>query len=334
MRRRDGFTLIELLVVIAIIAVLVGLLLPAVQRVREAANRMSCQNNLKQMGLAVHTYYDAHGFFPSNGGTANGLSGFSTGTPAAPNGSPWQGSGVLFQILPFLEQNNVYESKNTTLLQATPIKTYFCPSRRGPTTRLGSANQTLALNDYAMPMWGPGGTAGGGGGSGCWGWWSESTSQVVGGDTTNYALYHSCIFVRGGLGGVTFPSSKIPDVSDGLSNTLMISEKYIDKSRYAPPRTDLDPPEAGASPNSGFTDNGYWGGYSWSTLRCSRNGPYRDSYPPVQAGWQMFGSAHPSGINAVFGDGAVRPISYSIPNAVFQLLCRKDDGLVVDPTGF
>jgi prepilin-type processing-associated H-X9-DG protein len=156
----------------------------------------------------------------------------------------------------------------------------------------------------------------------------------VAGDTTNYALYHSCILVRGGLAGVTFPTSRIADVTDGLSNTLLIAEKYIDTSRYTPPRTDLDPAEAGASPNSGFTDNGYWGGYSWSTLRCSQGGPLKDSYSPAQAGWQMFGAAHPNGINAVFGDGSVKPISFGIPNAIFQLLCRKDDGLVIDLSGF
>jgi prepilin-type processing-associated H-X9-DG protein len=124
------------------------------------------------------------------------------------------------------------------------------------------------------------------------------------------------------------------EVTDGMSNTLMMAEKYIDTSRYEPPQTNLDPPEAGASPNSGFTDAGYWGGYTWGTLRCSRGGPLRDSYPPAQAGWQVFGSSHPSGINAVFADGSVRGIGFTVPNPIFQLLCRKDDGLVVDLAGF
>lgn len=333
--RRTGFTLIELLVVIAIIGVLIGLLLPAVQKVREAANKANCTNNLKQIGLAVHTFYDTFNYFPTNGGTTNSLLGMNTGSPAAPNGTPWQGAGVLFQILPYLEQGNVYKSGNTTVLQATPVKAYFCPSRRPPTTRLGGGNQVLALNDYAMPMWGPGGAnAGGGGGSGCWGWWNENTPQVVAGDTSNHELYRACIFVRGGLRTVTYPPGTMTDVMDGLSNTLMVSEKYIDKSRYAPPRTTDDPAEAGASPNSGFTDAGYWGGHTWGTLRCSRNGPFQDSWPPRQAGWQMFGSAHTGGINAVFGDGGVRSISFSIPNAIFQALCRKADGVNVDPTGF
>jgi prepilin-type processing-associated H-X9-DG protein len=180
-------------------------------------------------------------------------------------------------------------------------------------------------------MWGPGGNAaGGGGGSGCWGWWNDTNAT----DLENHEVYRACIFVRGGIGTAVFAPSRMVEITDGSSNTIMVAEKYIDSSRYTPPQTNLDPPDAGATPNSGFTDAGYWGGYTWGTLRCSRGGPHRDSYPPIQAGWQMFGSAHPNGINAVFGDGSVRSISYGVPNAVFQLLCRKSDGLIVNLEGF
>lgn len=322
-QQRNAFTLIELLVVIAIVGILTALLLPAVQAAREAARRSECQNNLRQIGIAIHLHSDAHKHLPSSGN--NGAITHDSGRPTTAKSPVFQQAGTLFQILPYLEQENGFNS-SPDVAQGLAIPQYYCPTRRSPWTRLDQNGRPLGLNDYAMPVWkdstqGPGK---GGNSPGCWNFWHDAQ-----GDPNNYPFYRNTLFVRGGIAGARFGPGTFADATDGTSNVIMLAEKFVDPTRYTPGDVNSDPGQAPWG-SLAFTDAGYFQGWSWSTLRCSLFGPVRDQPLGPIAYWQMFGASHPTGMSAVFADGSVRTLNYRLINPVFQLLCRKNDGAIVD----
>lgn len=329
-RRCCGFTVVELIVVIAIIALLAALLLPAIQAAREAARRTHCQNNLRQMALAVLNHHDALRALPTSGNNAIDSQGHAVITrsgarPTSSQGRPFQQAGTLLQILPYLEQAVAHAADNHTVCSLM-VPEYYCPTRRRSMTRAGLDGNLVGLNDYAMPLWkDPTVGAGKGGNSGgCWNMWGDGA-----GDNLNHPFYHNTAFSRGGKANVAFPASKLAQLTDGTSNVVFFAEKFVDPARYEPGRFDEETPLAPWG-NIAFTDMGYYQGWNWSTMRCSMYGPIRDEPLGTIAYWQMFGSAHVEGLNAAFADGSVRDIGYEIANAVFQLLCRRDDGMLVD----
>ncbi|MGL4550421.1 MAG: DUF1559 domain-containing protein [Gemmataceae bacterium] len=201
---RSGFTLIELLVVIAIIAILIGLLLPAVQKVREAAARMQCSNNLKQMGIACHSYHDTEGTFP-HGGTV----------PWA-NGDYNQASWA-YQILPYIEQSNIHRLNNLGSAQTKYVKIYQCPSRRQAAVQGGRYLMDYASATPGEPVtpvnaWSPDRY-----------WWD---GNIWGAPAT--ANYRGVIVRK----GTSSSRTTMVTITDGTSNTLLIAEKQLNMLNY------------------------------------------------------------------------------------------------------
>jgi len=326
MRIRAAFTLIELLVVIAIIAVLVGLLLPAVQKVREAASRISCANNLKQLALAAHNYHDAFQSFPP--GVYQLL---------IPTGHPkYQPVTLYVYLLPYLEQNNIYNQwdqnnpTNNTIggqssLSANVLKILVCPSDQIPQNPVNSSGTTW----YGITSYG------GNGGS-------QSYDP-------QFATNDGMFFVIG-PGSQTAPNGKavrIADVTDGLTNTILFGERsHVDNNNdtYSVPLT-----SSGAGQFIDVMgDVGWWGNSggrlaagdvtesAYAPINYKISAPYPalgttyNAYLPYyEQRICAFGSGHTGGANFALADGSVQFITDSLPQSVLQLLCVRNDGQVV-----
>ena len=296
-RGRRAFTLIELLVVIAIIAILIGLLLPAVQKVREAAARMKCTNNLKQLGIGIHAYHDAQGRIPYS--TAYG----NEGGPG-----PYNGRGWSLEVLAYIEQGNLFRAfeptravqyddatnglkgTNFTTLIATPLSLFRCPSDGVTQQTYNDQAQMAGVNAVPTSYKGVLGDHNmGGGGTG-----SPDKHNTIGANGLFYRNSYR-------------ESVTLTSITDGTSNTYAIGEDVPAQNYHS----------------ALFFSNGDY---------ASCHIPLNTFYNPVQrSNWPIvmsFRSMHTNGANFVMADGSVRFVPKSIDFTQYRATCTRNGGEV------
>ncbi|MFO0841317.1 MAG: DUF1559 domain-containing protein [Gemmataceae bacterium] len=338
-KRRGGFTLIELLVVIAIIAILIGLLLPAVQKVRDAAARMQCQNNLKQLGLALHGYHDANNKFPP---------GLNYEPPAPPTRATGVAHSWCVFVLPYIEQDNLYRLYNfnsfantdpNLTANQTPLKIFQCPSSP-------SSGRVYSITIPANILPGlPGGNIS----------WSRTDYVSIAGirnwtQLVAPAATETDLVDSGNRHGVLRPYSQsapsvgpgsltIPGITDGTSNTFLTAELAGRPDVYNARRQIVGSGTNLAAPpfNAGAAWADPYQGDHWPT-GSSADGNIVGSDVPVgtclincsnlhsRGGAYSF---HTSGANFGLADGSVRFVSQAASNRVIVFMITSQRGEVV-----
>ncbi len=305
--RRVAFTLIELLVVITIIAVLIGLLLPAVQNVREAARRIQCAHNLKQIGLACHRHHDTYGMFPPA---------WVNAPFTVPQGKIIQGGAGLFTfLLPFLEQEALAEKyrwdrraqgPDNQTVATTQLKVFQCPSAE-PDRWVTAVEDPL---NYSY---------GGKGACGDYGGVLQIDSRLAGLGLVDRAANYKGVLTENHL-------TRLAEITDGTSQTLLVTEHAGRPQLWRAGRPVPGTYTVSAAWVGGVATFGQGSSYDGSTkpgpcaINCTND---REVY-----------SFHPGGANAVFADGSVRFLKASIDIRTFSRLVTRAGGEVVSASDF
>ncbi len=334
-REPAGFSLVELLVVITIIGVLIALLLPAVQAAREAARRVQCANNVKQLALATLSHESAITFFPTGGWSKDWL-----GDPDCGFGK-LQPGGWIYNVLPFIEQQPLHnlgangsgmtiEDANAQRL-GTPLMGLNCPSRRpavlfycmydeftqfrltnGPINWVARSDYAMNAGDYRQTD-------------------DVSPTDLANGDDPNTWIYADMSHQT----GISYQRSQVrmADITDGASNTFLIGEKYINLDHYTDGKDQGDDETMYCGDD---LDLLRWTGIIGTVGNSAENNlPVQDRSAIGEGNHvQWFGSAHANAFNMSFCDGSVGTINYSIDAEVYRRLGNRNDGLPLDPRQF
>lgn len=298
---RTALTLLELLLLVALLAAVLGFLLPAVSRIRETSNRLTCADNLKRIGAGFHEHLTVHGRFPDGGKNqcdephhpflaaeerelCAWVEGEGHERPFARTREEWSWT---YQILPFIDRDRLYRQEDDDVVRRTRLPIYLCPTRRPPAPR-----EDVAAIGYA-------GSAGTG----------ENGVLVRAGQTP------------------TAPAT----IPDGLDTTIMVAERRLKRDRrgwsrdddesWADPGWDLEIYRT-ATPDEDSSDS------LGPSPDVAHTRPEDFAYP--DAGLNQFGGSHPKGINALMADGAVRFIRFRPTPAAFLRLCVRDDAMAVN----